>query len=340
MVSIIIPTLNSARTLDACLAAIRAQDFPPDQVEVVIADAGSSDETLAIARHHGANQIVANPLRTGEAGKAAGIAASRGDLIALVDSDNILPDPVWLQQMTAPFVDPQIMGTEPLEYTWRAQDSALTRYFALLGMNDPICLFLGNYDRMCGITGKWTELPVRQEDCGNYLKLTLEPRALPTIGANGFVFRRKLLERVNWSPYFFDIDVVHQAVASGQPHFAKVKTGIVHLFCDRLALFRHKQQRRIHDFLYFAATRQRTYPWQQQNKLAIVRFAICTVLVLPLLIQQLRGMRRRADRAWWYHVPVCWITLWVYGMATLSKMLGKTPKAMDRGNWQKDAQKK
>ena len=339
MVSIIIPTLNSARTLEACLDAICRQEFPRDQLEIVLADAGSSDETLAIARRHRVDRIVENPLRTGEAGKAVGIAASRGDLIALVDSDNILTDPDWLRRMTAPFADPEIMGTEPLEYTSRAEDSALTRYFALLGMNDPICLFLGNYDRYCGITGRWTELPVQQTDAGDYLKLTLAETGLPTIGANGFVFRRALLDRVSWAPYFFDIDVVHQAVAAGHSHFAKVKTGIVHLFCDRLSLFHRKQQRRICDFLYFANTRQRTYPWQRQNKLAILRFVIYTALVLPLLAQMVRGMRRRPDYAWWYHVPVCWITLWVYGTATLGRLLGRKQQALDRGNWQADGSK-
>ncbi len=335
MLSIIIPTLNSGRTLEACLAAIRGQDFPRHELEIVIADAGSTDDTLAIAPRHGVEHIVANPLRTGEAGKSAAIAASRGDLLALVDSDNILPDPDWLRRMTAPFADPEIMGTEPLAYTCRAEDPALTRYFALLGMNDPVCLFLGNYDRWCGITGRWTGLPVPQADAGDYLKLTLSEAQLPTIGANGFVFRRTLLERVAWTPYFFDIDVVHQAVAAGHPHFAKVKTGIVHLYCDRLALFRRKQQRRIHDFLYFAATRQRTYPWQRQNKLAIIQFALCTVLVVPLLVQMCRGMRRHPDRAWWYHLPVCWITLWIYGFATLGRLLGRKTQALDRKNWQK-----
>ena len=155
-------------------------------------------------------------------------------------------------------------------------------------------------------------------------------RNIPTAGT-----RRALLERVTWSPYFFDIDVVHQAVASGQPHFAKVKTGIVHLYCDRLSLFKSKQQRRIRDFLYFAKTRQRTYPWQRQNKLAILLFAIETALVIPLLIQMARGMRRRPDNAWWYHVPVCWVTLWVYGTATLGRIVGRKQEAMDRGNWQK-----
>lgn len=339
MVSILIPTLNSGRTLDECLSAIRMQDFPRDQMEIVVADAGSTDETLAIARRHGVDRIVPNPLRTGEAGKAAAIRASRGDLLALIDSDNVLPDPQWLRRMTAPFADPSIQGAEPISYTCRPSDPALTRYFALLGMNDPLCLFLGNYDRTCGITGRWTGLPVRQEDRGDFLLLTLEEPLLPTIGANGFVFRRSLLDRVSWTPYFFDIDVVHQAVASGCPRFAKVKTGIVHLYCGTLSLFARKQQRRIRDFLHFSTTRQRTYPWRRQNRAAIFRFALCTALALPLLVQQARGMRRQPDPAWWYHVPVCWITLWVYGLATLGRMLGRTPPAMDRGNWQQPAKK-
>jgi glycosyltransferase involved in cell wall biosynthesis len=336
MVSIVIPTLNSGRTLDACLASIRAQVVASSTYEIVIADAGSTDDTLDIARRHNVERIVPNPLRTGEAGKSAGITASAGDLIALIDSDNILPDTDWLRRMTAPFSDPAIVATEPLAYTCRPSDPALTRYFALLGMNDPICLFLGNYDRTCGVTGRWTGLRVDQTDCGDYLKLTLTPAALPTIGANGFVFRRRLLEHVAWQPYFFDIDVVQQAVAAGQPHIAKVKCGIVHLYCATLSQFARKQERRVRDFLHFAQARGRSYPWQRQRKAGIVAFCLCTVTVVPLLVQQAIGMCRRPDRAWWYHVPVCLITLWTYGWATLSNALGFARGPQDRTRWQRN----
>ena len=167
------------------------------EIDLVIADAGSSDGTQEIAREYGAT-LVENPLKTGEAGKSAGIAASSGDLIALVDSDNILDDARWLEKMIRPFDDPEIVAAEPLFYTRRDTDPALTRYFSMLGMNDPICLFLGNYDRFSMVTGKWTELP--------------------TIGANGFVFRRSLIESVNWSPYSFDIDVLAEAIDAGHRH--------------------------------------------------------------------------------------------------------------------------
>jgi len=62
------------------------------------------------------------------------------------------------------------VASEPLAFTVRAEDPALTRrYFALLGMNDPLCLFTKNYDRVCGITGRWTGLDVTQVDRGDYL---------------------------------------------------------------------------------------------------------------------------------------------------------------------------
>jgi glycosyltransferase involved in cell wall biosynthesis len=333
--SFVIPTLNSSKTLEACLNSIFQQDVPRSEYEIIIADAGSSDETRAIAKRFGVDKIVDNPLRTGEAGKTVGIKAATGEIIALIDSDNILPDSSWLNQMLAPFNDPEIIATEPIEYTSRSQDPALTRYFALLGMNDPICLFTGNYDRLCAITNRWTGLQVAQQDCGGYLKLTLTCESLPTIGANGFVFRRELLNHACWDPYFFDIDILHQAIAQEFTHVAKVKNGIVHLYCARLSDFARKQQRRIRDFLFFAQEKQRTYPWDKQKKTGILKFILATTLVLPLVIQALIGFMRKPDIAWLYHLPVCWITLWIYGIGTLRKALGLKQAPIQRDTWQK-----
>ena len=334
--SVVIPTLNSEKTLAQCLKAIRGQSWPMDGYEIVIADAGSSDRTLEIARDFRVDTIADNPLKTGEAGKAAGIKAARGDVIALIDSDNILPGPYWFKEMLAPISDSEIIASEPIEYTWRKEDPALTRYFALLGMNDPICLFTENYDRICSVTGKWTGLSINQKDIGGYLKVTLSENALPTIGANGFVFRRSLLDGVKWEPYLFDIDILYSRIQqSGSVSIAKVKTGIVHLYCNTLGDFARKQRRRIRDFLYFAQEKERIYPWDRQRKTGIVTFCLATVTLLPLLWQAFKGFARRPDFAWLYHIPVCWTTLWIYGIGTLSKVFGGTQAPVDRSTWQK-----
>ncbi|MDO8727307.1 MAG: glycosyltransferase, partial [Candidatus Methanoperedens sp.] len=49
-ISIITPTYNSAKTLASCLDSIKAQNYKGD-IEIIIADGGSTDSTLEIAQN-------------------------------------------------------------------------------------------------------------------------------------------------------------------------------------------------------------------------------------------------------------------------------------------------
>lgn len=330
-VSVIIPTLNSEKTLPLCLESIRKQDYPKDKIEIIIADGGSIDKTLEIAKKYGA-KICNNPLKTGEAGKAVALKHAKSELVALIDSDNILPQKDWFKRMVEPFSDPEIFGSEPIAYTYRKEDGCIIRYCALLGMNDPLCLFLGNYDRYCTLTGKWTEVPHKEEDKGGYLKIELERKCLPTVGANGFLIRRSVLERCNIGDYLFDIDVVYELFNPTNPmnqvdplsfvRFAKVKTGIVHTFSGDVKTFARKQRRRIKDYLYYNKLGVRKYPWKSVSKAKLVRFILSCLTVIPLLIQSTKGYTKRPDKAWFFHPIACWLTLWEYGWGMISGIFG------------------
>ena len=102
-ISVIIPTYNSAKVLGSCLAGIRNQDYPKNKIEVIIADAGSTDSTISIARKFHADKILHNRLRTAEAGKAVGLKEAKNEIIALIDSDNIIEGKGWLKKMASPF---------------------------------------------------------------------------------------------------------------------------------------------------------------------------------------------------------------------------------------------
>ena len=45
-ISIVIPTLNSERTIEKCLSSIASQNYPKEKVETIIVDGGSSDSTI------------------------------------------------------------------------------------------------------------------------------------------------------------------------------------------------------------------------------------------------------------------------------------------------------
>lgn len=328
-VSVVIPTLNAEKTLTGCLKSIVEQAYD-GTIEVIVADGGSTDGTLGIARDYDC-AVVGNPAKTGEAGKARGVASATCEIIALIDSDNILPSPDWLSRMTAPFEDADIAGTEPISYEYRRTDAPLTRYCALLGMNDPLCYFLGNYDRCSALSGRWTGLDVDSSDRGDYLEVRLRADALPTMGANGFLVRKSLLDLVGIGDYLFDIDVIAELIDLGHDRFAKVKTGIVHIYGRGLGTFARKQLRRVRDFRYYEARGMRSYPWGRQKKIGVVRFCAYTVTVLPLLLQALMGYLKKPDPAWALHPPACMITLAVYAWGFAEGAV--RPREHARGGW-------
>lgn len=87
--SVIIPTLNASRTLPACLAALKT-----DLVrEIIVADAGSTDTTVALVEEAGA-RVISNlpPSRGGQL--RAGCAAAKGDWLLILHADTRLA-PDW-----------------------------------------------------------------------------------------------------------------------------------------------------------------------------------------------------------------------------------------------------
>lgn len=328
-VSFLIPTLNSGLVLERCLTSICAQDYPRRKIEIIIADGGSRDETRKIGQLFGA-KIYDNRLKTGEAGKAVALKHAHGELVALVDSDNILPDKNWLKKMVKPFVDKQIIGSEPWQFTWRKRDGFITRYCALIGMNDPLVMFLGNYDRINLLTDKWTELEIEQKDKGGYIEIFLSSGLLPTIGANGTLLRRSLFKNSSVRDYFFDIDVIYslsQKTSGSIKKFAKVKTGIVHLYCgSSISQFIRKQKRRVRDYLYYEELGIRKYPWRVfgWNTLrgkGLLTFIFYTVIFFPLIFQSIAGYRKKRDSAWFFHPFACMITLLIYGYNWIARVI-------------------
>ncbi len=88
LVSIVIPTMNSAPTLELCLRSIENQTF--QNIEVIVVDTSSTDNTIQIASRHGA--IIVRTQQRLLGARILGFERSRGEFILMLDSDQILED--------------------------------------------------------------------------------------------------------------------------------------------------------------------------------------------------------------------------------------------------------
>jgi glycosyltransferase involved in cell wall biosynthesis len=96
-VSVVIPTFERMDVLPEVLAALAAQRGAPD-FELVVVDDGSGDATgefLASYRGPLALSVLRQANRGPAAARNAGVAASRGELVAFLGDDTV-PDPGWL----------------------------------------------------------------------------------------------------------------------------------------------------------------------------------------------------------------------------------------------------
>jgi glycosyltransferase involved in cell wall biosynthesis len=87
LVSVVIPCLNEAENIEACVADAKAAlERMGVQGEVVVADNGSEDDSALLAEEAGA-RVVSEPRRGYGSAYLAGFAASRGRYIVMADAD-------------------------------------------------------------------------------------------------------------------------------------------------------------------------------------------------------------------------------------------------------------
>ncbi|MBI1765151.1 MAG: TIGR04283 family arsenosugar biosynthesis glycosyltransferase [Acidobacteria bacterium] len=102
--SIIIPTLNEAAIIRAAAAALAPWR---DQIEIIIVDGGSTDETVARAQGCGLSVLTAPRGRGTQMN--AGAQVARGDILLFLHADTRLPDEAPALIATA-LADPAVNG--------------------------------------------------------------------------------------------------------------------------------------------------------------------------------------------------------------------------------------
>ena len=91
IVTVVTPTLNGAAFLEACIASVQKNRGPHYEIDHVIVDAGSTDDTIEIARRHGLRIMQGKDEGIFDAINK-GSFNSKGDLLGFLGSDDIMLD--------------------------------------------------------------------------------------------------------------------------------------------------------------------------------------------------------------------------------------------------------
>lgn len=94
-VSVIIPHLNQLESLVRCLQSIDAQDYPADQVDVIVVDNGSRVDLAPLARTRPEVVFLSEPTPGPGPARNRGVARATGEILLFIDAD-CRAEPTWI----------------------------------------------------------------------------------------------------------------------------------------------------------------------------------------------------------------------------------------------------
>lgn len=117
-IGVVIRTLNEGALIGRCLETLHGQRGS-HELDILVVDSGSNDDTLAIARSHGARtqEIAPEDFHYSKT-LNLGISEVQGDLVLILSAHAIPLDDSWVATMTAPFADPRVAGVASRQVPW------------------------------------------------------------------------------------------------------------------------------------------------------------------------------------------------------------------------------
>jgi GT2 family glycosyltransferase len=97
--AVVIPVRNRPALIEQCVRGVLACNWPAEQLELIVVDNASTDDTAARAAAAGA-RVISEPRPNRCLARNRGARAATAEWIAFIDSD-CLPDPGWLAELAA-----------------------------------------------------------------------------------------------------------------------------------------------------------------------------------------------------------------------------------------------
>lgn len=296
-VSFIIPTLNAMAMLPTCLRSIQNQDYPPERIEILVADGGSTDNTQEIARSFGA-RVIHNPERIAEAGKRLALKSAGGEYVVFVDADNEFSCRDFVRlALDALAKNPQALGVESYYPAAPGMNSFCAYLTDTLHISDPVTWM------MC----VHPVLLARENEVERWT-FPKNSQAYP-LGANGFIFRRADLLSIKATEHFEDTHAALQLALNGKREWLRLAgRGVHHYVVSGGMDFLKKRRRQTYHFL--SLQKKTDLSWSRMNPRmsAGLSCILCGTLLLPLA-QAVFNFCKTGDTRWCWHPVASFVSV-------------------------------
>jgi glycosyltransferase involved in cell wall biosynthesis len=334
-------TLNSMRTLEMALKAIRDQDYPQERVEILVVDGGSTDQTRETALKYGC-RVLDNPEVNPVAAKFIGLREATGDYLVYIDSDEVLMNRNALKKRARAFDShPDVRMVFSTGYKNPPGIPMAARYINEFG--DPFSMFYyrlsKNFQRLIPRLRRRLQVQIESSD---YVVFHLSDGAQPIL-ENGAC--ANCIDLAFFRAHFGDLCNKHGGPVHFFYHmqkytklFAVTKDDpVLHYSADHWLSFLRKIKWRILNNVFFPSEigesgfigRARFDGLSARlRRYAYLPYAF---LLVPLVVDTLYLICSRRDFQYWMHIPFTFYTAGTIASMMALKLVGYHPRPLIYG---------
>ncbi len=303
LISIIMPTYNSEKTIEYSLRSIRQQDIDQTQIEILIIDGGSTDKTLEIVEKYNVT-VLYNEHKLPEFAKQQGLLAAKGEYGLFIDSDEAFTNMNSLScRIKLLKKYPSVKNLVSTGQICKKNENDVTRYANFIG--DPFSNFVyryNGYNRIEDLTKQY-----QFKDVGKGLLLDFSnSKFLPLFDALGNMFEietaRKIYSRYK-EDQSFAANIFSNMVYETRQAIVMKNDFICHRAGLSKDAYLSKLKWRVKNNLFQTegvgfAQRSRKETGLQKRKLLFIPYC---VLIFPVFIDAVRLTLKNRDKCFLNH---------------------------------------
>lgn len=311
-----LPVYNEEKRLGRCLESIVNQDYPKENIEILVVDGGSKDRTKEIASAFECVRLFDNAKKLADFGAKISMREATGDLFVIFAADNDLAGSDWLSSVAELFIRHKDLYAVWGRMISGEKDSPVNRYYELI-QNDPLSFFVNkNLDSYIETAG------IEKIKERNFYIFDFDKRRPLIWGANGLVYRadavRDLILREEFTADNDVFQMMAERYGTAKLAYSKGLNVYHHHVRDIFQWIKKWQRNYIEHYLNQRRTRNLKWICSQGFMNKLFFWTMYSFIPIFSIIHSAYLAAKNKNRYWFYHPLVNFAQALTYSLATIS----------------------